>query len=75
MKITTEVTQDLYPELLHKMVIINAPFVFKAVWAFVKALIDKKTANKIVIESSNGKKQISKLVDYDQLPVVIGGTC
>ena len=38
------------------MIIINAPFVFKSVWAFIKVLIDKKTANKIIIESGSGKK-------------------
>lgn len=42
--------------MLEKMIIINAPFIFKTVWAFIKVLIDKKTANKIVIESGNGKK-------------------
>ena len=72
-KITSKISQDYYPEMLHKMFIVNAPFIFQMVWAFVKNFLDKETQNKIFIKSGSGKKEIFKFIDKKNLPVFLKG--
>eukprot|EP00894_Picocystis_sp_ML_P002299 jgi/Pico_ML_1/52816/g3467.t2 len=43
------IDSDNYPEMMGRMVIINAPTSFKMVYAVVKTFIDKRTASKIEI--------------------------
>tara|TARA_B110000971_G_C19726716_1_gene371163 strand:- start:159 stop:332 length:174 start_codon:yes stop_codon:yes gene_type:complete len=52
------------------------PRLLVSVVGVVKKIMDKNTANKIVVLSGSGKKVFSKLweyVDYDQLPKAIQG--
>lgn len=65
--------QDYYPETLGKCFIINAPFIFKTVWAVIKLALDERTVSKIFIESGSGKTVLAKHLDLDQLPVSLGG--
>mmetsp|Transcript_60857 Transcript_60857/g.145057 ORF Transcript_60857/g.145057 Transcript_60857/m.145057 type:complete len:641 (-) Transcript_60857:221-2143(-) len=70
--------QNHYPEMMGKMVIINAPKVFSIAWTFVKPMLDEKTVSKISIFSSDKEaysKALLELVDADQLPALFGGTC
>lgn len=46
------VMQDHYPETLGKTFIINAPFVFKAVWAIVKPMLAPNTVKKVCFKVS-----------------------
>lgn len=45
----TSLDQDNYPEMLGHTCIINAPSVFKVIWAFAKPLLDARTQNKIEV--------------------------
>lgn len=45
----TSLDQDNYPEMLGHTCIINAPSVFKVIWAFAKPLLDQRTQNKIEV--------------------------
>lgn len=56
--ITTKISQNYYPEVLHKLIIVNAPFIFKAFFQAIKIFLDKNTIDKISIESGNGLKTI-----------------
>ena len=58
LKSYTELSQNYYPEMLNKLVIINAPFVFKTVWAVVKYWVDKKTRSKFIIHNGNGMESL-----------------
>ena len=69
LKIATKISQNFYPELLHKLIIINAPFVFKAFFKAIKILLNKNTIEKISIESGNGLSIIKKYSDLNLLPV------
>ena len=51
-KLASSIGQDYYPEILGKMFIVNAPFLFSGFWAVVKPLLDEKTKNKITIVGS-----------------------
>ncbi len=73
LKFSSKMSQDYYPELLGKSFVINAPWVFKGVWSIVKIWLDKKTTDKFVIESGNGRKQLAECMDIRILPTYLGG--
>lgn len=49
MSTLTKYDQDNYPEMLGRICIINAPFVFKAIWGLVKPLLNPRTLSKIQV--------------------------
>ena len=61
-KISIRVNQDFYPELLHKMFIINAPWLFRSVWAMAKAWVDKHTASKITMSKKIPLEKFLKII-------------
>ena len=70
--------QSHYPELMGKLIIVNAPWVFKSAWSFVKPMLDAKTVSKISIYGSDKdafSQALLELVDADQLPSLYGGDC
>jgi hypothetical protein len=48
-----ETASNYYPETLHLCLVVNAPFVFYAIWGIVKNFIDEKTAAKVQIRGSD----------------------
>lgn len=56
LKLSTSITQDYYPELMHKIYIINAGYFFSGVWAVFKLMLDPVTQNKIEIITGKGEK-------------------
>lgn len=74
-KIATRIAQDYYPEILGKMYILNAGFLFRGIWGVVSVWIDKKTQKKINIISGSGKKELLADIDAENLPEFLGGTC
>jgi hypothetical protein len=73
LKTLIKLSQDNYPEILGKMFIINAPFVFHATWNIIKHLIDEKTRHKIAILGSNYKSELLEIIDEENLPDFLGG--
>jgi hypothetical protein len=71
--ICTKFGQDYYPETLGKCFIVNAPFIFKPVWAVIKLMLDERTVSKIFIESGDGQKVLAKHMDIEKLPPSLGG--
>jgi len=74
-KIAAKIAQDYYPEMLGNMFIVNTPFTFKALWTIVKAFLDEKTAQKIKLEGSSYQKKLYEIVEKENLPEILGGTC
>jgi hypothetical protein len=60
-KISIKISQDYYPEMLHKMFIINAPWVFRSIWGIAKAWVDEDTKTKIIMSK---KTPTRKLLDF-----------
>ena len=48
---------------------------FTGVWAVVKGFLDEKTRKKITIKGSKYEKDLLELVDPENLPDFLGGTC
>lgn len=71
----TFLSQNFFPEMLEKLIIINAPIVFKGVWNVVKYWVDKKTRKKIEIHWGSPKEALLKYIDEDKLFYEFGGKC
>ncbi|KAL4418792.1 hypothetical protein ABPG77_005506 [Micractinium sp. CCAP 211/92] len=69
----TETDQNNYPETLGKTVIINAPTVFKMIWAVVRPMLDVRTQAKIEVAPSDYMKLLLKYVDAENIPEYLGG--
>jgi hypothetical protein len=74
-KIAADLGQNYYPEMLGTMFIINSGFFFNAIWAIAKGFVDEKTRKKVNIESSGYTKKLLELVESENLPDFLGGTC
>jgi len=74
-KLASDIGQNYYPEMLGQMFLINTSFFFSAVWTIVKSFIDEKTRNKVSVEKSSYQKKLLELVDPENLPTFLGGTC
>lgn len=68
-------TQAYYPEVLHKLFIINAPFLFSATWRMIKAWLGEMTKEKIVMSKDSGKDKLLEVINEQDLPVDLGGKC
>jgi hypothetical protein len=64
-----------FPEVMNRMIVINAPSYFAATWKVVKRWIDPRTQSKIEIYSSRSYwgKRLLELIDVDKLPSNYGG--
>lgn len=65
------IDQHFYPESLYKMVIANAPWVFRAAWTMVKPFIHPLTKERIKM----GNEHLLEIIDEEQLPQFLGGKC
>ena len=74
LSVILKLDQDHYPELLKQMFIINAPFIFSAVFKIAKGFLDPKTVSKISVESGSNRAKLAEAIDPQNLPPVLGGT-
>lgn len=73
LSISSNISQNYYPEMLKRMIIINAPLIFSGIWAIVKHMLDSKTRSKISIHSGSGLKTIKKFIDLENVPEFVKG--
>ncbi|EDQ84455.1 uncharacterized protein MONBRDRAFT_34692 [Monosiga brevicollis MX1] len=69
---------DFFPESLWKIYVINAPFVFRTVWAMIKPWIHPITQAKVNMLGSASaavKKMQEDGLELDAIPTFLGGTC
>jgi hypothetical protein len=60
--------QDMYPETLGKILVINAPSVFPMIYAVLRPLLDPITAAKVNIKGTDFKALLEENVGLDCLP-------
>jgi len=74
-KYTAQLAKDHYPERVEKMIFINAPWMFPALFRLIKTFMDPHTLSKIEFIQGNPTKRLLELIDADNLPEEYGGTC
>ena len=74
-KIAAKITQDYYPEILGRMYVINANFLFRTGWAICKGFLDEKTRAKINIIGDQYVDTLLEVIEKDNLPKIFGGNC
>jgi hypothetical protein len=69
--------EGMYPELLYRAFIINAPKIFSILYSLLLPFLDERTKNKIQVfghDSKQWKAAILEDVAPEELPVMYGGT-
>ena len=75
MKTVAALDQQYYPESLGKTYIINAPWIFPALWKLIKGALDPVTTEKIHVLGSNYQEVLRERFEANDLPSEYGGTC
>lgn len=71
LKKMVHIDQEFYPETLLVMIIVNAPFIFKAFWKVASLWLDPVTKSRIMF----GREHIPKYIDEGNTPQYLGGKC
>lgn len=72
----TKIDGCYYPETLHRMYIVNAGSGFKKMlWPAAQKFLDAKTVAKIQVLESKSIGKLLEVIDSDQLPDFLGGSC
>jgi hypothetical protein len=73
-KLIAAVDQDNYPETMGATYVVNAPWVFTAVWAVVSPMLGARTQRKVQVFGDSG--YTARLLEYiapESLPTFLGG--
>ncbi|KAK4705058.1 hypothetical protein P7C70_g1150, partial [Phenoliferia sp. Uapishka_3] len=71
----SSVSQDHYPEMVGKVLVINAPYLFSAIWGVLKRWLSETTVSRIEILGTDYKSTLLQHAPADSLPKFLGGTC
>lgn len=63
-----------YPETLYKLLIINTPWQFSAIWPLASAFMDPRTAAKVTILGKNYQKDVLLFISRENVPIDYGGS-
>ncbi|KAG1906424.1 CRAL-TRIO domain-containing protein [Suillus fuscotomentosus] len=70
-----QISQDYFPETMGQLLIINAPSSFTFIWGIIKPWLAKETVEKVDILGSNYREVLLDVIDAENLPEILGGTC
>mmetsp|Transcript_43114 Transcript_43114/g.38351 ORF Transcript_43114/g.38351 Transcript_43114/m.38351 type:complete len:321 (-) Transcript_43114:47-1009(-) len=65
--------QNVFPETLYVMFLINTPWAFRMIWRIVGTFIDPITYEKIKVLGSDYIGEMTKYIDIDQIPAKYKG--
>lgn len=70
-----KIDSDNYPEILHKLFIINASSSFRILWNALKGFIDSRTSEKIEVLGDSYESTLFEYINKSELPDFLGGDC
>jgi len=70
-----KMASDNYPETIYKTYIVNAPFIFRTVWAFVSKFLDERQISKFSIMGGHKEyfPKLLEVMDIKNIPKQYGG--
>ena len=78
----SKLSETLYPQLLDRAVLINAPYIFGAIWSIIKGLMSANTRAKVAVCGSSDTRKgdiskcpFAKLINLHTVPSFFGGGC
>jgi len=74
-KFSALLTKEHFVERVEKLIFINVPWIFPALFKMVKPFVDSRTLHKIEIVQGPAEKRLKEFIDEDDLPVEYGGKC
>merc|ERR1719204_1119250 len=74
-KRVSQIDTDFYPELLHRVFVINAPWMFTMFWYAIRRLLATETQKKWTVLGKNFSETLLEHIDASSLPAEYGGTC
>jgi hypothetical protein len=76
LKAIARIDEDNYPETLGATLVLNAPWIFGALWKIIKGFLDPVVAAKVIVLDGDWKKTLlDTYIDADALPAEYGGKC
>jgi len=69
----TKQISDLFPEVLHRLYVINAPWAFRSAWKVIQTFLHPVTAQKTKILGKDYISELSKDIQLDMIPHSFGG--
>lgn len=70
---TTAMSGDNYPEILYKVHIVNAPWVFGGIWNIAQVFLAPKTVSKVKVLGSDFIQKIGLEIENSCIPKFLGG--
>merc|ERR1711964_644840 len=74
-KVIVEMDETMFPAILFKSYLINAPLWTSGAWAIISLFADSETLEKYTILGHDFLETIQKDIPLDQIPSRYGGTC
>ncbi|XP_064620533.1 retinal-binding protein-like isoform X2 [Lineus longissimus] len=68
------ILEDNYPEMMKRLLVINAPAIFPILYRLVRPLITEEMKQKIHVIGGNYRETLLKYIDASELPAHYGGT-
>ena len=65
-------SQNVYPEYLGNLFLINAPLIFRGMWVLIRSWMETKTAAKFHVLGGDYLPTLLQYIDVEELPVEYG---
>lgn len=72
-KAVVTLASDNYPEMMQRCYLVNVPWIFNALWYFIKGLLPETTLRKVCLCGKDFKTRLLKEVDPEFIPDLIQG--
>jgi len=71
----TAVGDQHYPETMSSIIVVNTPFIFRVIWAFLKPILPERVRDYVFIygDRSTYLPKLLEFIDRDALPDFLGG--
>ena len=69
----TQIDEVNYPEVVEKIVLLNASLVFRMLWKALQVFIPDKTKEKVIMLGDDYMEVLESLVDRAYIPTCYGG--